>query len=271
MRCLATGASRPGFVLAVGLALLCCFLATVVIVAGRFDEAQRLAVDGLRASEYAGDRFMRGIACGLLGSTQWLQGDVAAAEARLREALRIQSRTGHRWGMLTTLESLAWVASFAGQLERAALLLGSSAARSEEFGVPLFPYGQAQAHHDACEANVRTGLGQSRYRDCWERGYALSYEQVVANALEEASAGADTRTALGGREQGALSACELEVARLVGDGLSNPRIAAELFVSVATVKTHVSNILGKLGLDSRVQLASWLAGHNSVQPPQDGP
>ena len=255
----------------VGLALLCCFLATVVIAAGRFDEAQRLAVDGLRASERAGDSFMRGIACGLLGSTQWLQGDVAAAEASLREALRIQSRTGHRWGMLTTLESLAWVASSAGQLERAALLLGSSAARSEEFGVTLFPYGQAQAHHDACEANVRTSLGQPRYRDCWERGYALSYEQVVATALDQAPDGAGTRTAPGAREQGVLSARELEVARLVGDGLSNPAIAADLFVSVATVKTHVSHILGKLGLDSRVQLASWLAGQDSGQPPLDGP
>ena len=47
-----------------------------------------------------------------------------------------------------------------------------------------------------------------------------------------------------------LSARELEVARLVADGRSNPAIAAELFVSVATVKTHVSHILGKLGLES---------------------
>ena len=59
-----------------------------------------------------------------------------------------------------------------------------------------------------------------------------------------------------------LSARELEVARLVADGLSNPAIAAALFVSVATVKTHVSHILAKLGLDSRTQLARWVAGHD---------
>lgn len=118
---------------------------------------------------------------------------------------------------------------------------------------------------------VRTGLGQSRYRDCWERGYALSYEQVVATALEDASAGASTGTAPGALEQDVLSARELEVARLAASGLSNPAIASELFVSVATVKTHVSHILGKLGLDSRVQLASWLAGHDSGRPPLDGP
>ena len=52
------------------------------------------------------------------------------------------------------------------------------------------------------------------------------------------------------------------MARLVADGLSNPAIAAALFVSVATVKTHVSHILAKLGLDSRTQLARWVAAHD---------
>jgi DNA-binding NarL/FixJ family response regulator len=63
-----------------------------------------------------------------------------------------------------------------------------------------------------------------------------------------------------------LSARELEVARLVADGLSNPAIASALFISVPTVKTHVSHILAKLGLESRVQLASWVAGHD-LEPP----
>jgi DNA-binding CsgD family transcriptional regulator len=48
-----------------------------------------------------------------------------------------------------------------------------------------------------------------------------------------------------------LSERELEVARLVASGLSNPAIASALFISVATVKTHVSHILAKLSLDSR--------------------
>jgi DNA-binding NarL/FixJ family response regulator len=59
---------------------------------------------------------------------------------------------------------------------------------------------------------------------------------------------------------------ELEVARLVADGMSNPAIASALFISVATVKTHVSHILAKLGLDSRTQLASWVAGHDLGGP-----
>lgn len=48
---------------------------------------------------------------------------------------------------------------------------------------------------------------------------------------------------------------ELEVARAVGRGESNAEIAAGLYMSVPTVKTHVSRILTKLGLNNRVQIA----------------
>jgi DNA-binding NarL/FixJ family response regulator len=57
-------------------------------------------------------------------------------------------------------------------------------------------------------------------------------------------------TALGG-----LSEREREVALLVGQGRSNAEIAAALFMSVATVKAHVSRLLVKLGLNNRVQVA----------------
>ena len=52
-----------------------------------------------------------------------------------------------------------------------------------------------------------------------------------------------------------LTRTEREVARLVGEGLTNREIAEERFVSVRTVETHVSHILDKLGIPSRRQLA----------------
>jgi DNA-binding CsgD family transcriptional regulator/tetratricopeptide (TPR) repeat protein len=53
----------------------------------------------------------------------------------------------------------------------------------------------------------------------------------------------------------ALTGTEVRVARLVGGGLSNPDIAADLFLSRRTVETHVSHILAKLGARSRVEIA----------------
>ncbi len=55
-----------------------------------------------------------------------------------------------------------------------------------------------------------------------------------------------------------LTAQELAVARLVGDGLSNRAVAAELFVSIKTVQFHLTHIYSKLGLSSRAELAARL-------------
>jgi non-specific serine/threonine protein kinase len=221
-----------------------------------------LAEEGLEASERAGDKFVGAILSGLVGTIEWLLGDPQAAEARLKEAVRTQDRIGHRWGLLTSLEGLAWLAGSSVRLERAALLLGAGGALCQQLGITLLAYGQA--HHDACEAAVRAGLDEADYRSWWERGYALGREDVVVVALEDAlPADGHGPAAAVAHDSHGLSERELEVARLVASGLSNPAIAADLFVSVATVKTHVSHILSKLGLNSRVQLGSWVAAHEA--------
>jgi DNA-binding NarL/FixJ family response regulator len=52
---------------------------------------------------------------------------------------------------------------------------------------------------------------------------------------------------------------ELEVVRLVAEGLSNKEIGRRLFISERTVESHVRNILNKLGVTSRAQIAAWMA------------
>jgi DNA-binding NarL/FixJ family response regulator len=64
-----------------------------------------------------------------------------------------------------------------------------------------------------------------------------------------------------------LTSRELEVLRLVGAGRANKEIAAELLISERTARTHVSNILGKLGLSSRTQAALWAVREGLIEVP----
>ncbi len=59
-------------------------------------------------------------------------------------------------------------------------------------------------------------------------------------------------------ERKSLTQRELEIVKLVSDGLSNKEIANSLKIGVATTKSHVHNVLGKLGLVRRGQAAQWM-------------
>ena len=67
---------------------------------------------------------------------------------------------------------------------------------------------------------------------------------------------------------GGLSVREREVATLIARGLTNREIADELVVGERTVETHASNILNKLGLGSRREVARWVAAHGPLFDPR---
>jgi DNA-binding NarL/FixJ family response regulator len=56
------------------------------------------------------------------------------------------------------------------------------------------------------------------------------------------------------------------VARLVAAGLSNAEIASRLYLSEATIKSHITRILARLGLRDRVQIAVYAYEHGIVRP-----
>ena len=68
----------------------------------------------------------------------------------------------------------------------------------------------------------------------------------------------------------ALTARELEVLKLVSVGRSNREIADQLYISVKTASVHVSNILSKLGAQSRTEAVA-IAGRLGIIPPPLGP
>ena len=64
-----------------------------------------------------------------------------------------------------------------------------------------------------------------------------------------------------------MSERELDVARAVARGLGNQEIATELFISLSTVKTHLTSIQTKLQLRNRVEIAIWVIEHDPRPPP----
>jgi DNA-binding NarL/FixJ family response regulator len=93
-----------------------------------------------------------------------------------------------------------------------------------------------------------------------DRFHAIGAERGVARAKGVLRA-LGIRAPRDQRRDGELSPRELEVARLVAEGLSNSAIATRLFLSRSTISSHISHILTKLGVSSRSQIATWVARH----------
>jgi DNA-binding NarL/FixJ family response regulator len=97
------------------------------------------------------------------------------------------------------------------------------------------------------------------------RGESLLAPRITRRLIERYIAQAPAELSKH-RQLEALSERELEVLRLVANGLSNEEIGGRLFVSRATVKTHVANVLMKLGVRDRIQAVVFAYESGLVQP-----
>ncbi|HEV7963239.1 MAG TPA: response regulator transcription factor [Actinoplanes sp.] len=85
-------------------------------------------------------------------------------------------------------------------------------------------------------------------------GDALVSPSVTVRLLRHLSAAGSP---VSGKAKHRLSDREAEVVRAVARGRTNQEIASELFISLSTVKSHVSGIQAKLGMRNRVEVAAW--------------
>ncbi len=90
-------------------------------------------------------------------------------------------------------------------------------------------------------------------------GDALISPSVTVRLLRQL-APLRSRAAAGPASQ--LSERELDIARAIAKGRTNQEIAAELFISLSTVKTHITRIQDKLGVRNRVEIAAWSWEHH---------
>ncbi|MGH2616202.1 MAG: LuxR C-terminal-related transcriptional regulator, partial [Thermomicrobiales bacterium] len=195
-----------------------------------------------------------------LGQVAALRGDTRRGTDLFAEGLALLHDLGARRGQGHCLTGLATMAAILGQPERAARLFGAAEALLAAAGVTMEPVDLAvcEPHRNA----VRAELGTEAFAAAWNAGAALPPPQAIADALAFAtqvrSDAPDERPsdhALG------LSPREREVLRLLVEGRSNPEIAAALFISHATVRNHVTNILAKLGVESRTAAATFALRH----------
>ena len=152
------------------------------------------------------------------------------------------------------MECLATLAGDVGSHREAARLFGAAHAIRQRMGAVRFKVWDAG--YEASVAALRDAMGENDFDAAWAEGAALSTEEAIAYA--QRGRGERKRPTSG---WGSLTPTELDVVRLVSEGLGNNDIATRLFVSPRTVQTHLTHVYTKLGLTSRVQLAQEAARH----------
>jgi non-specific serine/threonine protein kinase len=153
------------------------------------------------------------------------------------------------------LETLASMAADRGRYERAAILLGSAQRVCDESSLTLVELYREQ--HERSVSVIIRGIGQKACDAAYARGRAMTIDEGVAFAVEDKPAPKPAPPVRSASDT-VLSRRQLEIARLIADDLTNRQIADRLFLSERTVETHITNILNKLGLSSRVQLSRWI-------------
>ena len=191
------------------------------------------------------------------GVMAWHRGELAAAEHLVREATVQWHRGGDRMDACDGIELLGVLAAARERFPDAARLLAAAdAARPPlRYLAPGFTADRGAAARAAGQA--RHALGDDRFTQAWEQGQGLTLDDAVAYAARKG--GGRKRPATG---WASLTPAELEVVRLVGEGLRNDAIARRLFIAPGTVKVHLSHIFAKLGITTRAELAAQAAARD---------
>jgi serine/threonine-protein kinase PknK len=201
-----------------------------------------------------------------LGDLARVEGDHPRAETQLCQSLELFHQLQDANESSIALENLALLAGAGGLAERSAVLFGAAEAQRDEAGAVLPPVDRPE--HDRAVAAITLRLGREAVVTAGARGRALSREEALAMA-QQAQRPEPTVLALvasSGAGPSPLTEREREVAALVATGLTNKQIADTLVITKQTADKHVGNILGKLGVASRAQVAVWWIQHATFAP-----
>jgi DNA-binding CsgD family transcriptional regulator len=178
----------------------------------------------------------------------------------------LSKQLGDKGTLLISLEGLACVAGAEGEALRAAVLFGAAEALTEAIRYRIVP--QERAVLEPYRASVRSRLGEAAWGEAVAEGGTLGLDRATAYALSEERLSKPLSPTTSQppfsptpEHPGGLSAREVEVLRLVVEGLTSAQVAKELFLSPRTVDTHLTSIYHKLGVNSRAAATRFALEH----------
>jgi DNA-binding CsgD family transcriptional regulator/tetratricopeptide (TPR) repeat protein len=226
---------------------------------GDHERATKLVEEGLAIGRQLGDKSVVSTGLFCLGIAATLRGQPNEAKGLLETSFAIDVELGNNIDIPEGLEALAGVAGALGQDLRAARLWGAAGALREEIGVQWAP--AERMLHEPQLAAARSRIDGAIWETGFGEGQLMGFEEAIEYALSEEDTAVPEPLAPGqpsaGAQSDALTRREKEVALLVARGHTNRRIASHLMLSEHTVATHVRNVLKKLGLHSRTQIAAY--------------
>jgi tetratricopeptide (TPR) repeat protein/DNA-binding CsgD family transcriptional regulator len=192
------------------------------------------------------------------------RGDFPQAIVSWQESLALRSVQGDRVGIAECLTGLGQVASRAGLHDLAARMFAMAVRLQTETGVSLPP--RERDAQEKAIAELRRVTSPESFQKSWETGAAAPLDHLLAEVAQDAEmltteaskvATQPSAPVKSAAADAGLTRRETDVLRLLVDGLSDREIGDALFISHRTAMTHVANILGKLGLETRTAAAAF--------------
>jgi ATP/maltotriose-dependent transcriptional regulator MalT len=207
----------------------------------RLEEGRRVMMD-------LADRHGAAKMVTVLGDVSLGRGDHEQARTLYHQALTTLKDLEDKWWAAWCLEGMAGLAAGQDQPERAAQLFGAAEALREAIGTPRPP--AFLAHYERNLVAARVKLDETSFEMAWAKGRAMILDEAIEYALVDQPVAPSPAGAAGG-----LSPREIEVLRLVAEGLTDGQVAQRLYVSPRTVSNHLHSIYKKLGVPSRAAAA----------------
>jgi len=237
------------------------FLAAAASSESDFPRAMALFEESLEMFRDLGDA--RGISRCLIsfGMVSVMGRDYDQTETVARKGLESVRELGDRPGTSFALLVEAALAGVRNEPARAARLWGAAEALREVIGLSMGHQDHVDYDYEGRIAAARAQLDDATWHAAWNEGRAMSPEQAVDYALQSRTTQRENTSPSPQTYPAGLSAREVEVLKLVAQGLTNPQIAQQLFISPNTVNRHLNSVYRKLDVTSRAAAARFAAEH----------